>query len=75
MDVNDVSNVNIRELKQRRRLRKRHLQNLNSRCLKLNHAYSISFNSSNIGIFSGAEFLKTLSKFRKRKRKLLSFVD
>ena len=40
----------IRKLKQQRqrRLRKRHLK-VNSRCLKLHRAYSISFNSSNVG--------------------------
>ena len=41
-----------REFKQhgRRRLRKRHFQ-VNSRCFKLYRAYSISFNSSNVGDF------------------------
>ena len=38
-------------------------QKVNSRCLKLNSTYSISFNSS-----------RTVSKFRKSKRKLLSCV-
>ena len=38
-------------------------QKVNSRCLKLNRTYSISFNSS-----------RTVSKFRKSKRKLLFCV-
>ena len=51
-------------------------QKVNLRCLKLNRAYSISFNSSKVGIFFffGVEFQGTASKFRKRKRKQLSFV-
>ena len=38
----------------RRWLRKRHLK-LNSRCLKVYRAYSISFNSSNVSKFFGVE--------------------
>ena len=45
-----------------------------SRCLKLDRAYSISFNSTNADNFFGVEFKRTVSKFRKRKIKLLSCV-
>ena len=45
-----------------------------SRCIKLYRAYVISFNSSNLGIFFQIGILKTVSKFRKRKRKLLCCV-
>ena len=46
---------------------------MNLRCLKLYRAYSISFNSSNVANFFGAEFLKVVSKFGKRKGKLVLF--
>ena len=47
---------------------------MNFCCLRLYPAYSISFNSSNIEKFFGVEFERPLSKFRKRKGKLLSCV-
>ena len=48
---------------------------MNSLCLKLYLAYSISLNSSNVGKLFEVEFLiSSVSKFRKRKRKLLSEV-
>ena len=47
---------------------------MNLRCLKLYRAYSIFFNSSNVGNFFDVKFYRTASKFRKRKRKLSSFV-
>ena len=55
--VEDVT----REFTQGRRpwLPKRHLK-VNLRCLKLNRAYSISFNSSNVGQFFGGLNLKGL---------------
>ena len=36
---------------------------MNSRCLKLYRAYSISFNSPKVGKFFGIEFYRTVSKF------------
>ena len=42
---------------------------LNWRWFKLFHAYSISFNSSNVGKFFWRWILKAVSKFRNRKRK------
>ena len=56
--------------KQGRGLGKRHLKSEFALLPTLIDAYSVSFNSSN----SGVVFLKTVSKFRKRKRKLLSCV-
>ena len=47
---------------------------MNSCCLKLYRAYSISFSLSNVGNFLGVEFWRTVPKFKKRKRKLLSCV-
>ena len=47
---------------------------MNSLCPKLYHACSNSFNSSNVGNFFWSWILKTVSKFRKRKGKLLSHV-
>ena len=47
---------------------------MNSLCPKLYHAYSNSFSSSNVGNFFWSWNLKTVSKFRKRKGKLLSHV-
>ena len=53
-----------------RRLRKRHLK-VNSRCFKLYPAYSNSSIHKMLVNFSGVEFLKTVSKFRKRSRRLV----
>ena len=50
------------------------LKNVNLRCLKLYRAYSISFNSSNVGNLFGVKFLRTASYFRKRKGKFMSCV-
>ena len=55
---------------QLRRKRKRHLKSE----FELLQTYSISFNPSNVSIFFGAEFWRTVPKFRKRKRKWLSRV-
>ena len=46
---------------------------MKSRYIKLYRAYVISFNSSNLGIFLWIGILKTVSKFRKRKTKLLCY--
>ena len=46
---------------------------VNSRCLKLYRAYSISFSSSNVGRFSWSWILKDCNKLREKK-KLLSCV-
>ena len=54
-------------------VKKSHKKKVNLGCLKLYRAYSISFNSSNVANFFGAEFLKVVSKFRKRKGKLVLF--
>ena len=47
---------------------------MNSLCLKLYHAYSNSFSSSNVGKCFWSWILKTVSKFRKRKGRSLSLV-
>ena len=47
---------------------------MNSLCLKRYDACSNSFSSSNVGKFFWSWILKTVSKFRKRKGKLLSHV-
>ena len=54
-------------------VKKSQKKKVNLGCLKLYRAYSISFNSSNVANFFGAEFLKVVSKFRKRKGKLVLF--
>ena len=71
--VEDVT----REFTQRRRpwLRKRHLK-VNLRCLKLNRAYSISFNSSNVGKLFWSWILKDSvhqSSGREKERSCLLF--
>ena len=62
----------IKELKQqrRRRLRKRHLK-MNSHFLKLYRAYSISFNSSNVGKFFWSWILKDCIKVQEKKKKVV----
>ena len=47
---------------------------VNMPCLKLNRAYSISFNSSVLASISGTEFLKTVSNFGRWERNSLSHV-
>ena len=47
---------------------------LNSRCFKIYRAYSISFNLSNVDKFLWSWILRIVSKFGKRKRKLLFCV-
>ena len=47
---------------------------VSSRCFKLHHAYFISFNSTMLANSSGLEFLRTVSKTRRIKRKSLSGV-
>ena len=47
---------------------------MNSLCLKLYHASSNSFSSSNVGKYFWGWILKTVSKFRKRKGRFLSDV-
>ena len=47
---------------------------MNSRCLKLYRAYSISFNSSNVGKCFWSWILKDCIKVQEKKRKLLSCV-
>ena len=49
-------------------------KNVKSRFFKLYRAFALSFNSSNVAFFSAVEFLKTVSKFRKRKARSLSCV-
>ena len=69
--VRESSVMQQRRRRRRRRLRKRHLE-VNLRYFKLYHAYSISSNVGNY--FFGVKFQSTVSKFRKRKGKLLSCV-
>ena len=45
-------------------------QKVNSHYFKIYRAYSNSFSLSNIGKFSGVEFSKSVSKFRKKKKSL-----
>ena len=47
---------------------------VNSRCFKLYRAYSISFSSSNLGIFFWSWILKYCSKVQEKKRKVVAFV-
>ena len=47
---------------------------MNSRCLQLYRAYSISFNSSNVSNLFWSSILKDCIKLRKRKRELCCFV-
>ena len=47
---------------------------LNSRCFRLYRAYFISFNSPNVGKFLWSWIIRIVSKFTKRKRKLLFCV-
>ena len=64
--LSPVSHRHKMKLKQqrRRRLRKRHLK-VNSRCLKLYRAYSISLNSSNVGNIFWSWILKGCIKQRR----------
>ena len=41
---------------------------VNMRCFKLYCAYSMSFSSKMLAKFSGVEFSKTVSKFKKKKK-------
>ena len=69
--VRESSVIQQRRRRRRRGLRKRHLE-VNLRFFKLYRAYSISSNIGNF--FFGVEFYTTVSKFRKRKGKLLPCV-
>ena len=47
---------------------------VNSRCFKLYRAYSISFSSSNLGIFFWSWILEYCSKVQEKKKKVVVFV-
>ena len=48
--------------------------NVNSRCFKLDRAFSISFSSSNLGNFFWSCILKYCSKVQEKKKKVVVFV-
>ena len=62
---------NIWQLKEQRRRRSENVTlKVNPRCFKLHRSfYSTSCNLSKLANFSGIELYRTVSKFRKRKRK------
>ena len=48
---------------------------MSSCCFQIYRAYSTSFNSSNVGIFSGVEFSKAGIEVQEKKRKTVVFCS